>query len=157
MEEIVLNKIEWSAPEYKHKERTNDWFWTIGIITLIAFVLAFWFKNYLFSIFIFISGCCLILFSVRPPQEIAFSIETEGLTMGKVLHGWKDIKGFNIKKGKPYASLIIETKKYFLPVYTIPMPENLTQEVKESLLKVIPVIDTLDVSPSMIFMEKLGF
>ena len=157
MDEIVINKIEWSAPEYKHKERSPDWFWTIGIITLAALIITIWTKNYLFAVFIFVSACCLSLISIRPPQEVSFSIETEGLTMGRDLHDWKEIKGFNIKKGKPYASLIVETKKYLLPVYTIPMPEDLTQEVKESLSKVIPVIDTLDVSPSMVFMEKIGF
>ncbi len=156
MEEIALNTIEWSAPEYDHKERSVDWFWTIGLVTLIATIVAIWFASYVFAIFIFISGGCLIMFTLRPPLEINFSIETEGLTIGKDMYEWKNLKGFNIKKKKESAKLLIETRKYFLPVYTIPLPMDLIDEVKDELKKVIPNIE-LEESKSMQFMEKLGF
>ena len=157
MEEITINKIEWSAPEYNHKKHTNDWFWTIGLITFLGIIITIWTKNYLFSVFLLTAGASLILFTLRNPQEIKFTIETEGLTFGRTTFNWEDIKGFNIKKGSPHAKLLLETKKYFLPIYTIPMPENMKEEVKESLSKKLPVIETLNESPSMQFMEKLGF
>ncbi len=156
MEEIVINPIEWSAPEYSHKERTMDWFWSIGLIALVGAIIAIWFGNYIFAIFILISGACLILFTLRHPQEITFSVKTEGLTIGKDSYEWKTIKGFHIKRGNPDGKLLILTSKHFLPIYTIPLPENLIQEVGDSLLKIIPNID-LEESRSVLFMEKIGF
>lgn len=156
MEEIIIEKIEWSAPEYKHEEKSMDFLWAIGLVTLIACGLAIWTKNYVFAIFLLISGASLILFSIRHPQEVIFSIETTGLTMGKDKYIWKDIKGFNIKKENGYAVLLVELNKYFLPVYTIPLPIDKIPDVKESLLKIIPNIE-LEESKSMKFMEKLGF
>ena len=156
MEEIIINKIEWTAPEYSHKEKSVDFLWTIGLATLIAFALATWFGNYLFGIFIIISGASLIFFSIREPQEVNFSIETSGVTMGKDKYDWKKIKGFNIKKQEEKAVLLLEIDKYLLPVYTIPLPLELYNEVRDSLLKIIPNIE-LEESPSMKFVEKIGF
>ena len=160
MDEIKIDTITWSAPEYSHKERENDWFWTIGLIALVACGVAIWFGNYIFAIFIFISGGCLIMFTMRPPEEITFIIETKGLTMGRDLHTWKSIKSFNIKNNENaeyhFAKLLIETSKHFLPIYTIPLPKYMADGVKETLLKVASRSE-IEESKSMLFMEKLGF
>ncbi len=156
MEEIIIDKIEWSALEYKHKEKSVDFIWTIGLVALVSCIVALWLKNYLFSVFIFISGVTLILFSIRHPQDVNFSIETKGLTLGKDKYTWKKIKGFNIKNEDGVAVLLVEIDKYLLPVYTIPLPVDKVDQVRESLLQVTKNKE-LEESKSMIFMEKLGF
>ena len=158
MDEIVINTIEWSAPEYTHKERGNDWFWALGLITIVAVVIAIWLKNYVFAIFLLVGGGTLIMFTLRHPQDVKFIIETKGLTMGKDLHEWKSLKSFNIKNNEKdvYAKLLILTSKYFLPIYTIPFPKEKMDEIKETLLKVLPRSE-IDESKSMVFAEKLGF
>jgi hypothetical protein len=98
MEEIIIEKIEWSAPEYKHEEKSIDFLWTVGLVALVISGIAIWQNNYLFAIFILISGASLVFFSVRHPEDMLFSIETSGVTMGKDKYDWKMIKGFDIKK-----------------------------------------------------------
>jgi hypothetical protein len=156
MEEIILEKIEWQAPEYKHKDKSVDFLWTIGLVALVMLGFAIWKQNYIFAVFIFISGGTLILFSIRKPENINFIIETSGLSLGKDKYEWKKIKGFHIKKEETEAILLIEINKYFLPVYTISLPIELADTVRESLIKVTPNIE-LEESKSMKFMEKLGF
>lgn len=158
MDEIKINTIEWSAPEYSHKERGNDWFWALGLITIVACGIAIWLKNYVFAIFLLISGGSLIMFTLRHPQDVTYIIENKGLSMGKDLYTWKSIKSFNIKNNEkdPYLKLMIETSKHFLPVYTIPVPKELETSVKETLLQIIPRSE-IDESKSMVFAEKLGF
>lgn len=156
MEEIILNKIEWQAPEYKHEEKSVDFFWTIGVIALVMFVIAVWQQNFVFAIFILVSAASLFLFSIRHPQIMTFVIETSGLTLGKDKYEWKKIKGFHIKKESDKAVLLVEIDKYLLPVYTIPLPLDIADQVRDSLTKVTPNIE-LEESKSMKFMEKLGF
>ena len=156
MDEIIIDRIEWSAPEYKHKEKSIDFLWSVGVIAIVLFGFAIWMSNYLFAIFILLSGSSLILFSVRHPQEVHFVIETNSITIGKDKYKWKDVKGFNIKKEDEYAVLLIELNKYLLPVYTIPIPLDQASEIKQSLSKIIPNID-LEESKSVKFMEKIGF
>ena len=158
MDEIQIKTIEWTTPEYKKKERTNDWFWAVGLVTIVACVLAVWFHNYVFAIFLLLSGASLVMLSITTPQHITYTIETKGLSMGREKYPWKKVKGFNIKEkeGEEYSKLIIELDKYFLPIYRISVPHELIPELKENLLKVTPRIE-IDESKSMMFMEKLGF
>lgn len=158
MDEIQIKTISWTTPEYKAKERTVDWFWTVGVITIVACGLAIWFHNYVFAIFLLLSGASLVMLSVNAPRDISYSIETKGLTMGKDIHPWKKIKGFNIKEkeGEEYSKLIIELDKYFLPIYRIPIPHDIINDLKEELTKVIPRKE-LEESKSMTFMENIGF
>jgi hypothetical protein len=156
MDEITIDKIEWVAPEYIHKERTPDWFWTIGIVALISCIIAIFMHNYLFAVFILISGACLILFTLRPPREVRFIIEQKGFMIGREKHEWRSIKGFTIKEGEPYSKLLIMTARKFLPIYTIPVPNDLLADIRHSMSEAVPLID-LEESRSMQFMEKLGF
>lgn len=148
--------MEWSAPEYSHKERSMDWLWTIGLVALAGAVVAIWFHNFIFAIFILISGACLIMFTLRTPEEITFTVNNEGVSISREKHLWKDMKGFHIKKGEPYNKLLLLTSKRFLPLYTIPVPIELSPELRESLLKIIPDVP-LEESHSVLFMEKIGF
>jgi len=158
MDEVTINTINWASPEYTHKERSNDWFWLLGLVTIIACGLALWQHNNMFAVFIFISGCCIVMFNIKHPQNLNYIIETKGLTMGKDFHSWKSLKSFNIKNNDTdaYAKLLVETSKYFLPIYTIFLPKEMEKEVKEELLKVLPKSE-INESGSMVFMEKLGF
>lgn len=159
MEEENINKIEWSAPEYYHREKNNDWYWAIALVTIITCGLALYFNNYLFAVFIIISGACLILFGFSPPQTLTIVIDKPGFKIGRELYPWKNIKSFNIKdkvENSEYAKLLIETNKYFLPTYTIFIPKELVEEVKKTLLKLIPRSE-IDESKSMVFMERIGF
>ena len=157
-DEVIIDKVEWSAPEYTHRERTNDWFWTVSVLTIVACGFALWSQNYIFAIFLALSGLCLIIFTVRHPREVDHMIETKGFTMGKRdFYEWKKIKGFNVKDGPDdrYVKLLIETTGHFLPIHTIPVPKDKIAEVKMNLFKLIPKID-IDESQSTIFAEKIG-
>ena len=157
MEKIILDTITWSTPEYSHKERSNDWLWTVGLIVIVGCGFALWFHNYIFAIFIFIAGASLIMFSIREPGEVTFKIETDGFTMGRDTYDWDKLKSFNIKEKETeeYAKLLIETKKHFLPVYTIILPKKMIEQVKNNLIKVIPTSE-INESQSMLFAEKIG-
>jgi hypothetical protein len=156
VEETAINRIEWHAPEYDHQEKSPDFLWTVGIAAGVVCILALWFHNYVFAIFVLISGVCLIFFSTREPHIMHFIIDNEGINLGRDTHPWKTITGFNLIEHDSRTKLIILTTKRFMPMYTIPLPNELSQEIKESLLKKVPLIE-LEESASMKFMEKLGF
>lgn len=156
MDETNIERIEWQATEYNHKERGADWFWTIGLVTLVVCITAIWFHNYVFALFVLISGGSLILFTLRHPQVMTFSIDKEGLSIGKDLHTWNKIKGFRVKDDGINPKLLVMTSRHFLPIYTIPLSLELVASIKEVLLRIIPEMQ-IEESGSMIFMEKLGF
>lgn len=155
-EEVTINTIEWTALEHNHREHSVDWYWSVGLIILAVCIIAIWTKSYLFAIFVVVAGASLLLLNLKHPEEIEFSVETSGLKLGKDKYEWERLKSFNIRKIEGENKLLIETTKHFLPVYTIPLPEEIVSEIKDALLKFIPQSE-LNESQSLLFMEKLGF
>ncbi len=156
MEGATIETISWETLEYNHKKKSPDFIWTIILVTIVACVVAVWLGNFVFGIFIFISGGCLLMFSIREPGTVRFMIANDGLMMGKNKYPWKNIKGFNILPGDVESKLMIETTRYFLPIYTITLPASLTNQVRESIAKFVPQIQLRE-SNSMILADKLGF
>ena len=98
----------------------------------------------------------LIVFSTIHPKECSFEINKDGIFIDKDLFIYKNIKGFKILDANPYSKLIIETNKYFLPIYMIPVPHGLEEEVYTTLLQIITETE-IDETHSSRFMEKIGF
>ncbi len=159
MNEPKIETIKWLAPEYLHKEHSNDWFWTIGLIAIVGCVAAIWFGSYVFAIFIFISGISLIMFTVKEPRIFEFTLDHKGLRVGKEDFSWKDLKSFNIKEEseeREFDKLLIETTRNFLPVYTLFAPKETVFFIKKEFLKKIPQSE-IDESKTTQFAEKIGF
>jgi hypothetical protein len=163
LEKVNIETKSWNAPEYHHIPRSIDWYWGLGIVALIGAVLAFWFSSVLFGIFILLSASVLIMLGVRKPKEITFEINSDGFKMEHKFFEWKEIKGFDIKEsshkpnpeGKVYARLLVLTNKNFLPLYTLPIPEDIVEEINISLKKVIQPLE-LSESQAIQFAEKIG-
>lgn len=158
MKEKKIETINWIAPEYLHKEHSNDWFWTIGLVAIAGTIAAIWFESYVFAIFIFISGVSLIMFTVKQPRIFEFKIDDNGLMVNKEEFPWKNLKSFNTKEieGGDFDKLLIETNKSFLPIYTFFTPKEITDQIKKELSKVIKKSD-IDESRTIQFAEKMGF
>jgi hypothetical protein len=146
----------WTGPEYSHVPKSVDWFWAIGLVAIVGFIITLFFHSYVFGIFILVSGGCLIFFGVRHPHEVTFTITADGINIAGKEYAYRNLKGFAIKEHSPWSKLLILTDGKFLPVHSLPIPEESNSEVYSILIQFIPELP-LEESPSVIFMEKLGF
>jgi hypothetical protein len=154
MENISL---KWSAPEYHHYERTTDWFWAVGIITISIAVLAFFFHNALFGILILLSAAILISFVFQTPREIEYEINNRGITVGKDLHPYLTLESFWIEtRGGGEPRLILRSKKTFMPYIIIPVHDESADEIANVLRNFIEEKEMHEPSAHKV-MEYLGF
>ena len=103
MPDIVIKKIEssfeWEAPEYEHHERSNDWYWAMGILAVALLVVAFFLKSVLFGLLVLLGGFSLGLYSARKPEIVSFSIGARGMAIEDKIYFFEDLKSF---WGNPY-------------------------------------------------------
>ena len=64
------NKITWSAFEYEHKEKNNDWFWALGIIIVAGALTSLIYGNYFFAMLLIIGGVLMGYFAKKTPRII---------------------------------------------------------------------------------------
>jgi hypothetical protein len=148
--------LKWSAPEYNHYQRSKDWFWAVGIITVSIAILAFVFNNALFGILILLSAGILVFYTIRVPQSVEYEINKRGVVVGKDLHPYLTIEAFWIETRQGEPKLIIKSKKAVMPYIIIPVHEDSVDEVASVLRQSLEEKELAEPASHKI-MEYLGF
>jgi hypothetical protein len=153
MENLPFN---WQAPEYNHYQRSTDWFWAVGIITICISILAFVFHNGLFGILILLSAGILISYAVRKPSVIDYEINQRGIVINKDLHPYLTIDSFWIETREGNPKIILKTKKSVMPYIIIPIHDNDVDEMSAVLHNFLEEKEMHEPTSHKV-MEYLGF
>jgi hypothetical protein len=150
----------WETKEYEKKEVSNDWFWAVGIITLVIFVLSIIFKSYLFGVLIVIGVLSLFYTKMRDPKNIEIKITDRYIKIGEEEKYYQDVRYFWIEIPKDEINdptLLIANKTNFSPLITIKIPREIKKE--DLRTKLLEHIEEKKMEESKIYeaMEKLGF
>lgn len=135
----TLRAITWEAPEHHHAPKNSDWFWIIGILAIAGAIAAFFLGNFLFAILILVAAAALSLAALREPKIIPFAVSTRGIRVGDELYPYATLESFYINDA-PYREpqLLVKSKKIYLPLIIIPIPEEYTDEIDEILSGRLP-------------------
>jgi len=132
-------KLEWDAHEYEHKERTQDWFWAVGIVTVSIAVASIIFGNIIFGILILISAFALSLFATRPPSTLHVVVDEKGVTREHVRYPYSTLKSFWIDVEHPHKKIILRSDRMFMPLIIIPLSDDVdADELHDTLMQVLP-------------------
>lgn len=121
-------KIEWSAHEYEHKERSSDWFWAVGIISVSVAIAAVIFGNIIFGILVLIGAFALSLFANRPPTSLRVTVDEKGITKGRVYYPYPTLESFWIDTEHPHKKIILRSEKLLMPLITVPLGDEVDVE-----------------------------
>ncbi len=154
--------IEWSAFEYEEKDRSNDWFWALGVIVVAGSITSVIIGNYFFAIFIVLAGFLMWMFAVKKPEMVNYEFGEKGLKMNTRLLSYENMKAFFIQlpgEENPslHPTLFIKSERMFMPIYSIPIEIQNAKDTKNILLlKSIPE-EKMEEHASHKVMESLGF
>lgn len=133
-----MEKIEWMAPEYIHTEKTSDWYWIVGIISITIALTSIILNNIIFAVLILVSGFTLSLFSSRKPDLVEMEINNQGIHTGKRFYHYENISSFNIENNDNFPRIILKTKSYISPAIKILIHREEAEEINQFLQKHLP-------------------
>lgn len=162
MEKEEDNKLVWSALEYEDKERSQDWFWALGIIVVTGGIASIIFENYFFAFLLVLGGALLGFFAKKKPETLQYELNEKGLKIGDRIYPYESITAFWIQvdftpdsKVKPI--LFVHSERAFMPVISIPI----NNDIAEDIYVVMSAHEIAEVEmkehPSERVMEFLGF
>lgn len=129
--------LEWEALEHHHEEKSNDWFWAVGIISLSIAVTAIIFQNVLFGVLILIGAFSIILHSTRHPKTHKITIDQRGVTIDKFHYPYKSLGSFWINEQENPPVLLLKSQRFFLPLVVLRLegihPDDVREYLKETL------------------------
>ena len=148
--------LRWSAPEYYHTEKTVDWYYAVGLIGIVAAVLAIVFGNILFGIFIVIATAVLLLYAARPPKIINCEIVERGVVVDQSLHPWNELQSYWIDDLPHHPKVLLHPKRRLAPMVIMPLGDTHPDDVRPLLA------ERLEESPhheplTLRLMEYFGF
>jgi len=131
--------IQWEAAEHEHKERSTDWFWTVGIVVVAGAITAIILENFLFAIVILLAGFAITLFNARRPVVHEFELSQRGLRIGSKRYPYLTLESFWVEdEQRPdEPKLLVTSKKPFVPHLVIPLGNLDPQNVREFLLPLL--------------------
>ena len=156
------DKLSWSALEYEEKERSQDWFWALGIIVATSSIASIIFGNYFFAALLVLSGILLGFFAVKKPDIVTYELNTKGLKIRNRLYLYENIKSFWVQLDTSGETnlrpmLFIHSERAFMPILSIPIDETLAVDIHSILLNRDIAEVEMKEHPSEKIMEVLGF
>jgi hypothetical protein len=133
-----MEKLSWDTVEYLHKEKTPDWYWIVGIVTISIAIISIILNNLIFAILIIISSFTLSLFASKKPEIIEVDIDMSGVTVGRNHYLYKDLESFWIETRDSYPRVLLKSKKVFMPFIMILIEGVEPNQIQELLSKYLP-------------------
>ena len=128
--EILLS---WVTPEHVHHNRTIDFYWALGLITLACAVLAFILRDGLFGALILICGGMYGYISWHKPKNINVSITNKEITVEDEIYLISKINAYRIMDIKGDKELILQIILPYQPMVSVCIPNEIAYQVKNVL------------------------
>lgn len=138
-----MQPLTWNALEYEHRERSGDWFWSLGIVALGGAIVAILLGNILFALFIVLGGATLALHALRHPHVVTFEINDRGIIVDTTLFPYQTLESYDIHEHPHASRLIVKSQKLAMPYITIPIEDVTPDEVRVALVGKLPEVEVL--------------
>ncbi len=134
--------VSWVAHEYIHQEKGTLWFALFGVIVVALIAVSiFLMHSWSFAILMAVIAVVVIVYSRRPPRELTYSLDDDGLTIDGKLHIYSEFKSFGvIQDGEHYSVMLIPTQR-FQPSVTVYFPEEVGEDIVDILGSRLPMKD----------------
>jgi hypothetical protein len=150
--------IEWQAHEYVHFEKTQDWYWVLGLFAVAGAVCAILFNNVLFALLILIAAFVMAIYAGRKPDLVQFSLTQRGVRIHDTLYPFSNLKSFAIVERSPnhIPKLILAPKAHLAMHIYIPLENVDVDHIHDFLLDFI-LEDEHEEPLIHHFMDWIGF
>lgn len=127
------HSITWEAEEYIVKDHNGLWYLGLVIVTGGLSALAVWIQGWTFLALIIVSAITVLVFNLRPPRKIHYTLDDGNLTEGKNKHPLTNFRAFGIlKEGSHYCAVLIPKKRFGINV-KVYFPEGSGEAIVDNL------------------------
>jgi len=127
------HSITWEAEEYIVKDHNGWWYFGLLIVTGGLGALAVWLQGWSFLVLIIVSALTVLVFNLRPPRKIHYTLDDNGLKEGPRKHEFSNFRAFGIlKEGQHYCAVLIPKKRLGINV-KVYFPEGSGEAIVDQL------------------------
>ncbi|HVU06470.1 MAG TPA: hypothetical protein VHE10_01635 [Candidatus Paceibacterota bacterium] len=115
-----MKEFRWQTLEYVYSEKSSDWYWTVGIVSVAIAVVAVIFGDALFGVVVAIGAFSLTMLSSRQPKTISVEVTDKGVAIDKTLYPYPALDAFSVDEDHHHGPrLLLKSKKVVMPLITV--------------------------------------
>lgn len=140
--------ISWEAEEYIVREKNSWWYVGLVAVGLLLSGLAIWIQAWTFLAVIVLSVVALLVYAMRPPRILHYTLSSKGLSEGDRLYDYNEFKAFGILHEGNHFAIVLTPRKRFSPRVTVFFPETQGEAIVDAFGARLPMeevkLDMLD-------------
>ncbi len=148
--------ISWNAPEHFYVEKSPDWYWAVGIITLAISAVTIIFGNIITGIFVLVAAVALVIHASQPPRIVYHEINDRGLIVHDKFYPFLTLESFWIPHDELPPKIILKSRKLLMPYIVLFIDELDPEDVREIMLRYIAETEHREHFLHKV-LERLGF
>jgi len=149
--------MEWLTPEYRHYEKSREWYAVVGIIVIGVLLAEIILGEIMLIILTILAAVAFLLLAIRHPQDLHVEISRAGVRIDGDLHPYPSLHGFSVVESFGGHKLILESTKRFTPYMIVPLGDEVDPHAVRDLLSEQLLEEDLREPISHILFERLGF
>ena len=140
--------ISWEAQEYVSRDKNVGWYIALVIIGLSLTAVGVLVKWWSFSLLIVVSVIALIVYSVRPPRMLKYTMSSKGLKEGNRMYNFEDFRAFGVINDGGHYAIVLTPRKRFSPRTWVYFPEQQGEGIVDAFGMRLPMeevkLDVID-------------
>lgn len=140
--------ITWEAEEYLVRDKTTWWYVGLVAVGLILGGIAIWLRWWSFLAVVVLSVIALMIYAMRPPRMLRYSLSNKGISEGDKLYNYSDFKSFGIFQENGHFAIALTPTKRFSPRLMVYFPQAQGEEIVDAFGERLPMeevkLDLLD-------------
>ena len=86
--------ISWSVLTHEHRDRSTDWYWAVGLLTVVGIIASIYFGNVLLALILAVGVGSILFLSIRGPREHDVTLGPRGVEVDGTLYKYPSIRSF---------------------------------------------------------------
>lgn len=140
--------ITWEAEEYIVREKNTWWYVGLVAVSLVFVGVAVLAQAWTFLAVIILSVVALLVYTLRPPRMLRYTLTNKGLSEGEKLYDYSEFKAFGILHEGSHFAIVLTPRKRFSPRVTVFFPQSQGEEIVDAFGARLPMeevkLDLLD-------------
>ena len=131
--------VNWEAEEYVQTEKNVGWYVGLFVVTAGLVGLSVWLEWWTFTALVVLSAVAIVLYSVRPPRKLHYSLTNQGLAEGNKLYSYDEFKSFGVVLEGKKPAVVLTPRKRFSPRVTVYFPKSKGEEIVDAFGMRLPM------------------
>lgn len=140
--------ISWEAEEHIVREKNSWWYVGLVAVALALVGLAVLLQAWTFLAVVVLSVVALIVYTLRPPRMLHYTLDQEGLKEDQRIYKYVDYKSFGILREGQHFAIVLTPRKRFATRVTVYFPETQGEKIVDAFGARLPMeevkLDLLD-------------